>query len=381
MTTDIPEPLGVAGRGRDTSPATVHAQRRSRTGWRSTSVRVAPLVGLGIVLGPHASGVLSPAALAVLDPAVLVALAVLGVLAGLALELRGATDRRLLAAGAAAGGTTGLVVAAGMALTALGMAGAAGGTTLTLAALAGIAAASSLALPTSGLDGDPSVAQRTMELGVILPVAGGGLLLALLREGSALGAASLTLQAGALVLIIAVAAWLLLDTCGSLPDSRVFGMAILLLLGGVTDYLAVSALLGGLLAGACWRRVGGGVRDGIERDVLRVRHPLVALVLLTAGARAEISMQILALGALYAVLRTAGTVAGARVAARTVPLARLPADLGVHLLPPGVFGIAFALNALRAAGNDLTGTASLIIVGTAIADLVSRAADTREDAA
>ena len=55
------------------------------------------------------------------------------------------------------------------------------------------------------------------------------------------------------------------------------------------DYLSLSALVGGLLAGLFWGYVGGTARDCIERDVRYLRHPLVVLMLLTAGAKTTFS--------------------------------------------------------------------------------------------
>ena len=55
-------------------------------------------VPIGAALGPAFTNVLNPTALGYLEPMVAVALAVLGVFAGLALDLRGQRDRRLFAA-------------------------------------------------------------------------------------------------------------------------------------------------------------------------------------------------------------------------------------------------------------------------------------------
>ena len=63
-------------------PAT-RPSRRLLLGWSATSVPIAPLLLVGVFLGPHGLAVLSESALAAVDPAMSVALAVLGILVGL----------------------------------------------------------------------------------------------------------------------------------------------------------------------------------------------------------------------------------------------------------------------------------------------------------
>ena len=87
-------------------------------------------------------------------------------------------------------------------------------------------------------------------------------------------------------LALAAAGWLLLTRAASETDERVFGVAVLLLVGGVADALSRSALFGGLVGGVFWRYAGRQPRDTIARDVLFVPHPLLMLVLPVAGARA-----------------------------------------------------------------------------------------------
>jgi hypothetical protein len=345
--------------------------------WSATSVPVAPLLLIGMALGPSGLGLLSSRVLSVLDAAVPVALAVLGVLVGLGLNPNRLADRRLMTAGAIEAVTTASVIAAGLGIVAIAVPGVIAEPVWAFAVVAGVCGASSLAVP-SIRGGDLAPAQRLLELDVLVPIVGGGLALAFLREGSALGAVSLAAQACAVVLVVAVAAWLLLDRNPGQPEGRVFTIATLLLVGGVTDYLSFSALVAGLLAGVFWRRMGGGVRDGIERDALHVRHPLVVLVLLAAGARVELTEPALALGAIYAVLRIAGKLAGGAIASWSGE-AGLPRGVGLRLLPPGTFGIAFAMNALRAGGAELSALLTIAVVGTVLAEMVAALAGSSEE--
>jgi sarcosine oxidase gamma subunit len=93
-------------------------------------------------------------------------------------------------------------------------------------------------------------------------------------------------------------------------------------------------------------------------------------VLLVAGARAELSSAALALGVGYVVLRVAGQLAAGTVARRVLG-AGAPRDLGLHLLPPGVFGVGFALNGVSVVGADASMLLAVVVVGTIGAELVA----------
>ena len=197
---------------------------------------------------------------------------------------------------------------------------------------------------------------------MLLPIAAGGLLLAWLGAGAPAATLILLGLAAAVTLALAAAGWLLLTRTSSMTEERVFAVAALLLVGGAADALNQSALLGGLIAGICWRYVGGRPSDALRRDVLFVQHPLLVLVLLAAGARTELSLLAITLGVVYVMLRAAGTLAGSG-AARAVA-GQQPGDLQRHLLRPGVFGVAFALNAASVAGGDTSLLLATIVTGT-----------------
>ena len=338
--------------------------------WSATSAPVALLLTAGIAFGPRGINLLSPATLPFLDPVVPVALAALGVLVGLGVGDRRTDDRRVFGAACLVAAVTMLVVSAGFAVVTLAAMSSIARPFLTLILTSGICAATSLTLPAGNPLEPRTAASRVVELGVLLPIVAGGLMLAWLRAGSSAGAALLVAQACGVTLALAAAGWLLLTRASSETEERVFAVSALLLVGGVADALSLSALFGGLVAGVFWRYAGRHPRNTISRDVLFVQHPLLVLVLLVAGARADLSTASLALGAGYVVLRVVGLLAGGTVA-RHVAGVNAPRDLGLYVLPPGVFGVAFALNAVSVVGADASMLLAAVVVGTIGSELVA----------
>jgi hypothetical protein len=282
---------------------------------------------------------------------------------------RRADDPRLFGVACLAAAATLLVVSAGFAVPLVATSSMSRPLWI-LVLTAGICAATSLTLPAGSALEARTPASRVIELGVLPPIVAGGLVLAWLDAGSAGGAAVLLLRGCVLSIALAAAAWLLLERTSSETEERVFGVAALLLVGGVAAALGLSALFGGLIAGLFWRYAGRHPRGTISRDVLFVQHPLLVLVLLVAGARAEISLASVALGAAYVALRVIGQLGGARLASY-VAGATAPPDLGLHLLPPGVFGVALALNAIGIVGADAAMLLGAVVVGTIGSELVA----------
>jgi len=322
--------------------------------WSRTSIPVAVLLLVGVALGPIGIGFLSAGALGFLDPVIPVALAVLGVLVGLGDGTAPPDRREATAAGVGAALAFGAMV-----LLALGLARMWPGvatTPLLLGLVAGTCAVTS------------SGASRRGGAQIIIAIAAGGLVLAALRASSPLAPVFLTVQAALAALVLAAAGWLLLSGPGSDTEQRIFALAALLLVGGAADYLSWSALLAGLIAGTFWRRVDGPARDSIERDAQRVQRPLAVLVLVMAGARAEPSVTAFGLAAAYLAVGLAAAAIGHLVtpAPSTGRLRLQPAST----LPPTVFSVAFALNALRAAGPDLTMVLTVVVLGTIGAEVL-----------
>ena len=266
---------------------------------------------------PQGINLLSPATLSLLDPVVPVALAALGVLVGLGVGDRRTDDRRVFAAACLEAGVTMLVVSAGIAAVALAATSSIARPFWTLVLASGICAATSLTLPT----GNPLEPRTTADSRDRAR-----------RPAADRGGRARCWRGSVRARPAAPSSWwrkraasrwrwppppgCCLTRASSETEERVFAVSALLLVGGVADALSLSALFGGLVAGVFWRYAGRRPRDTISRDVLFVQHPLLVLVLLVAGARAELSLASLALGAGYLVLRVVGKLAGGAVGRR-----------------------------------------------------------------
>jgi hypothetical protein len=334
------------------------------------------LLPIGIALGPQGLRLISPGVLSFVDPVVSVALAALGVLIGLGLDLSRPGEARLFGAASVEAGVTILLVGAAVLLVGriqplpeLSV--------WLLALLAGICASTSSTAPGAEPGGARAIIARVGDLDDVLPIVLGGAALALIREASPGGAAWIGVQAVGLALAIAYAGWLLVAQSSSKAEQRVFIVGTILLLGGIAEFLSLSALLAGLAAGTFWTAIGGDVRDRIARDVGHMQHPLVVLVLLIAGARVGFSPSLGAVVLAYLAWRVAAKLAGGQLVRRLVG-GNLPRHLGLHLLSPGVIAVAFALNVTQTGGA--LGDAILTIavagsIGSELLSLLFRAAE------
>jgi hypothetical protein len=339
--------------------------------WSTGSVPVVLILLLGSALGPSGLALLTPRVLDTLDPVIPVAVAALGILAGLEFTRPAAPQRTTLFAKANVQSMlTGAFVALGIRFAAPGLLGLEGSDAWVVSLVAAVGASMSASLPEVDPDRLRPAATRVRDLDAFLPTLVGAVVLAGLHSASPLATGALMAQVALLALAISAAAWLLLADTSPSTEQRVFSVAALLLVGGVADYLSLSALASGLLAGLFWG-IGGGVpRDAIERDVAYVRHPLVVLMLLTAGAQMSVSPSILALSGLYILLRAAGKLAGGWLVRRT-PGVSTPEGLGPSLLPPGIFGIAFVLNAAPMIGPSGPTVLAATVLGTIGAQLLA----------
>ncbi|HEX2460962.1 MAG TPA: hypothetical protein VHJ58_12520 [Vicinamibacterales bacterium] len=329
------------------------------------------LMIVGAALGPLGLNVLSQRTLSVIDPAMPVALVALGMLVGLGVEGQRAREGRLAGAAIIETALTTAAVAAGVMLIAP-VWGASTRLPFWLVALVlGICAAPSAAASLHASEDSQSPARRVGDMDGLLSIALGGAALALLREQSSpIDAVPVLLQACAVSIVIVLAAWLLIRASSSETEQRVFTAALLLLLGGAADYLSLSALLSGLIGGVFLQIIGGPARDSVRRDVFHFQRPLLVLVLIVSGARLELQTPWLGLGVIYVLIRTAAKLAGGWAARRVVgPVAS--DNLGLSLLAPGILGLAFALNVVRAAGPDAAPILAVAAVGALGSDVIA----------
>jgi hypothetical protein len=349
--------------------------------WSTGAVPVVLILLLGVALGPEGLAIITPGVLVVLDPVIPVAVAALGILAGLELMRPAAPNRwSLLRKASIESLVTGVLVALGVWLIMPASPESEPPRLWLIAVLAGVCASMSATLPDADPDRLRPAAIRMRDLDGLLPAVVGAVVLAFLHSYSPIASLSLTIQAAILALLISSTAWLLLaDTLPS-TEQRVFSIAALLLVGGIADYLSLSALVGGLLAGLFWGYVGGAARDCIERDVRYLRHPLVVLMLLTAGAKTTFSGWILILAVAYLLFRVVGKLVGGWLTRQT-PGVMIPEHVTSTLLPPGIFGIAFALDAssmMDGAGAAILAAAVLGSIGSQLVAALWRPTETHE---
>jgi hypothetical protein len=300
-------------------------------------------IPIGVLLGPGVGGILSDNALAHLDLVISIALATLGVFIGIAAGRETRAARRLLAASTLEAGVTILVVF-GAVLMLVRSWSLPLEVPLVVAALAlGVCASASAAPPVeAGDEHARQIAARVADLDDVMPIVLGGVVLAIMDPGGRrpLADAAFTIGIG---LSIGLCGWLLVERAHGIAERAVFVLGVLAMLGGAPAYLGLSPLLTGLSAGFFWVVAPGSCDVIVARELRKVQHPLVVLLLIIAGAALQLTVAGIWLFAPYVVFRFAGKILGGWAAARIAP-GIAPADLGAYLVPPGVIGIAFALN-------------------------------------
>lgn len=330
-------------------------------------------VPLGIVLGPQVLGALPRAALTHLDPVVTVALAALGIFIGMGLYTRDATARRLLAAASLEALIT-IAVVAGSMLFLMSQ----WGMRLDLAAglvatFLGVAASvSSAGAPEHVGSETHTLATRIADLDDGLSVVAGAIVVAAVSAPNA-GIVQTLAYTVAIGIAGGGVGWLLFERAHSAAERAVFVGGALALIGGAAEYMQSSPLLAGMIAGLCWRLLPGEADRVIRLDVSRFQHPLVILLLVTAGALVELTTLVIWLLVPFVIFRLTGKVIGAAVAARMAPPLQT-ADLAAYLLPPGLLGIALAFNFLQVSSTTVASAViSTVALGTLAAELLALA--------
>jgi hypothetical protein len=343
----------------------VLGRTRVALGLRPLTAPALVLVPIGAALGPAGLSWLGADVLVRLYPVIAVALAALGIFVGLGLRLDAPSERTLLRAASIEAVVTTAIVAGGFIVLLAAWQAPLDLGIVPFALVLGLAAAASAAGATSPADSHGRrIAMRLADLDDVLPVAAGGLVLAVVavRGGPWPDVAQLYLLNVGTALGVALAGWLLFERELGAAERGVFVVGVVTLLGGLAFYLGVSALLAGMVAGLCWRELPGHADTMIRDDLRRLQHPLVVVLLVFAGASAQPSLLALWLLGPYVLLRIAGKLAGSALLQRVVPDLRATDLSGSFFLPPGVIGLAFAL-----AFHHVHGTATSAAAVTAVA--------------
>jgi hypothetical protein len=136
------------------------------------------------------------------------------------------------------------------------------------------------------------------------------------------------------------------------------------LIGGTSSFLGLSPLLAGLMAGLLWVWLPGHADRVVRVDLQRVQHPLIVVLLLVAGASCEFSRQAVWLSGPLVLVRFTGKLMGGWLATRAHGLVTA-SELGLHLLAPGLLGIAVALHLLQAVRTPgMTAVLTAVVVAT-----------------
>ena len=342
---------------------------RAALGLRPLTAPVMLLVPIGVLLGPSGAALITRDALTHLDVVISVALATLGVFVGIALATQKGRVTRLVTAATLQGGITLVAVAAATYFLLQSWGLPLPISPMTAALALGIAASASAApFVDAGHDRAREVAASIADLDDVLPILAGGLLVSFVASGAEhlLRDLVVTLAAG---LAVGVSGWLLFEDSDT-AERGVFVVGTLALLGGVAGYLATSPLMTGLAAGVVWARTPGHTDRLAADDLRKVQHPLVVLLLVTAGASLEADMAGVWLFAPYVLFRIAGKLVGGWLASR-VARGVASSDLGAYLIPPGVLGIAFVLNVRQVAGDAAAPLLVAVSLGAVVSELVA----------
>ena len=344
-------------------------RRRAALGLRPVTAPVILFIPVGVALGPAGAGVLSHEALRHLDVVVSIALATLGVFIGLEAGAESRNVRRLfLASTVEALVTVGIVTGAVLVLLRRWEVPLELSPGLVAVSLGICAAASAAPHVESGDERVHAIAARVADLDDILPIVLGGILIVVASSTTRpLEGTATTIFLG---VAIALSGWLLFEKPQDEGERGVFVLGSLALLGGSAAYLSLSPILTGLCAGWLWVLAPGRSNVVVARELHKLQHPLVVLLLITAGASLEYSTAGIWLLAPYVAFRLMGKLIGGWTASRIAPDIA-PSDLGAYLIPPGVIGIAFALNIGQVAPERSSALILAVALGAMAAEIVA----------
>jgi hypothetical protein len=348
---------------------------RAALGLRPSLVPAIIVVPIGFLFGPRVLNVINFQALGYLDSVVTVALSVLGVFVGMAFAPHLRSARRLIAAASLEALVTIVITGTALAFVMV-QTGVPVGASVALAALclAICASASSASSAEPRADAAARAAMTVADLDDVLPIVLSGAVL-LVSSDAGHSSNTLTLLAAPVIgLAIGAAGWMLFEGAESEAEEGALLLGALALLGGAPMYLQASPLLAGFVAGLFWTLAPGRSNAIVADNLRKIQHPLVVLLLVTAGAMCVPSLAALWLIGPYVLFRIVGKLAGGWMAARFSGLSTTiaPFDLGLYLIPPGVLGIAFALAFSQVLPLDLAAlVVTVVAAGSILGELVA----------
>ncbi|MGE3509965.1 MAG: hypothetical protein AB7N65_13890 [Vicinamibacterales bacterium] len=352
-------------------------RRRPALGLQPTPAPTLLFVLIGVALGPVGLNLLSATALFQTQAIVWVALAVIGVFVGLGLAERPSDlTGRAYRDGAIIATISIPVVSAGLYLlltqSQVPVAGALAGS-----CLIGLCASVSAAVHVS--DEDSAETRHAAYLADLddLPLLVIGIaVVAALAGDNVLVRLAVTAAAG---LAIGVTGILLFERSDG-SERGLFVTGTVLLLAGVGAYLGTSPLLSGAVAAVVWAKLPGRADRISASDLRLLQHPLVALLLVIAGAAVEWSLAVLWVTVCTIILRLAAKLLASLVISRLSCMS--PGLLATVLLQPGVLGVALALNAGQLLGPDARWIVSAVTISAVASEVLgSFLAHSYQDAA
>jgi hypothetical protein len=341
-------------------------RRRPALGIQATAAPSFLYVAAGVLLGPAGLDVLTPVVLDQTQGLPWISLAVIGVYIGLGLSDEDDSRRETLIGAAIVSAITIAVVGFGLFVLARRANIHLTGHLPAAAFLVGLCASVSAAVPAMDHRGlQVRRAARFADLDDLpLVLLGAAAIAALAGPPVSLRVIATLFGGGA----IGLAGWLLLERADQ-SERGLFVTGAVLLLAGIAAYLGTSPLLSGSAAAIVWVRAPGAADRITARDLRVLQHPLVALLLVYAGAMVHWHVATIWVAACILILRIAAKLLASVAAARLADVS--PALLATVLLPPGIMGIALAVNVVLVAPGAFDWVLSSITVAAVVADVLA----------
>jgi hypothetical protein len=354
-------------------------RRRVALGLREHAAPALLFIVAGVALGPAVLNILSGDVLAQLDPLVSVSLAILGIFiaSGFA-AAQGPRHLVWLTGAVVETFVTLLIVGGAMYFLLLQWNLPAPVGPLTAAAILALSISASAAVRTDAAGSLEAVtAAHLADLDDLPIIAIGGVAVAMLAGVTPpLRAVGIVIAAG---LVIGAAGALLFPRADTATERGVFVTGIVALLGGAAAYASGSPLVTGFVAGWLWTRRKGKTAALAAGDLRKLQHPLVAVLLIYAGASVQFGVPLLWMALPLVLFRLAGKLIGGLIIARIVGVP--PGVLATMLLPPGALGIAVALNVQQVLPTGDTLLVSAVTVAMVASELLAVVILPREDLA